>query len=115
MYILTQIFFKQLYVSKVCFVRSVQFQKISWANWQVVLSVYNLRQQPISGKLNQPIRKFVVKGQVLCMLDAGDIIERGDVEKKTHESGSGDNINFLDKSFWEILRINVQNYLSSEN
>lgn len=115
MYILTQIFFKQLYVSKVCFVRSVQFQKISWANWQVVLSVYNLRQQPISGKLNQPIRKFVVKGWVLCMLDAGDIIERGDVEKKTHESGSDDNINFLDKSFWEILRINVQNYLSSEN
>lgn len=49
------------------------------------------------------------------MLDAGDIIERGDVEKKPHESGSGDNINFLDKSFWEILRINVQNYLSSEN
>lgn len=29
------------------------------------------------------------------MLDAGDIIERGDVEKKTHESGSDDNINFF--------------------
>lgn len=88
---------------------------IPTVNWQVVLSVYNLRQQPISGKLNQPIRKFVVKGWVLCMLDAGDIIERGDVEKKTHESGSDEYINFLDKSFWEILRINVQNYLSSEN
>lgn len=43
MYILTQIFFKQLYVSKVCFVTSVQFQKISWANSDSQLTSCSVR------------------------------------------------------------------------
>lgn len=39
--------------------------------------------QPISGKLNTPVRKFVVKERVLFMHDGADTIDRDAIEKST--------------------------------
>lgn len=92
LYSLTQNFFAQLlvhlYVSYVCFVASNTGSSTvisSPMNFHFLISlvlscssIYNyiLHQQSISGKLNQLIRKFMVKQRVLVLNDVADRIER---------------------------------------